>query len=226
MNQQTAFEYVAGTLSAAERAAFEQALTQDTELQQHVQFWEEHFMALQENSTELPPKPNTWAQIEARLHPAPRAPLPRTPWYWLFSLATALVVAIGLGLAPMLRSPAPNLDYVAVLTDLQGAALLTALTTDTDKTLWLQWEAVDLSPDTSLQLWARSKRDGQVRSLGVFDSTAESRVELDQARLRLIHDAQELLLTREESGGSPLGEPSEMLLAKGVCVRLRQGNAG
>jgi anti-sigma-K factor RskA len=226
MNQQTAFEYVTGTLPAAEREAFEQALKNDCELQQQVRFWEEQFRSLQENPGELPPRPATWAQIEARIQPGPRAPKPRTPWYWLFSLATVLMVAIGLGLAPMWRPLAPNLDYVAVLTDAQGEALLTALTIDTDKTLWLQWEPVEPVADTSLQLWARSKRDGQIRSLGVFDSTAESRINLDQASLRLIRDAQELLLTREESGGSPLGEPSEMLLAKGACVRLRQGGAG
>lgn len=226
MNQHTAFEYVMGTLSTQERAAFEQALKHDRELQQQVQFWEEHLMALQENPGELPPKSGTWGQIEARIQPAPRAPLPRTPWYWLFSLATTLVVAIGLWLAPMLRSSAPAVDYVAVLTDTQGGALLTAFTTDADKTLWLHWESVEPVADSSLQLWARSKRDGQVRSLAVFDSTTKSRIKLNQASLRLIRDAQELLLTREEVGGSPLGEPSELLLAKGVCVRLRRGEAG
>jgi|SRR5690606_34482082 len=224
MNHQTAFEYVVGTLSAAERSAFQQALKFDAALQRQVEFWEEHLMALHKDLTELPPNPDTWARIERSIQS--KQPINKKGLLpWLFAAAAALIAAFCISFWPQTRTSAPNIDYVAVLTDEQGEALLTALTSGTERALWLQWESVDSLPDSSLQLWARSKRDGQVRSLAVFDDAEDARIALAQAEWRLIRDAQELLLTREEKGGSPLGEPSKILLAKGICVRLHLGES-
>lgn len=224
MSKTAAFEYVVGTLAPAEREAFERTLAQDPELQRQVWMWEEHFMALQDDNAKLPPKPQTWAKIEARIQP-PRATRPRAPFYWWLSAAVAFMVVLGIALTS-LRTVGPNVDYVAVLTTGEGDAMLTALTSGRDRILWLQWEVVAVDADSSLQLWAVSRRDGQIRSLGVFEQNVPAQVALSQADWRLIEDAQELLLTREESGGSPVNEPSSALLARGVCVRLRQENAG
>lgn len=222
MNDQTIFEYVVGTLPREERAAFEQALAQDPELQRQVRFWEEHLMVLNESLGEVPPKPDTWTRIERRIQPHSLVRKGLAPWYWLSAMAATLLIGLTVVFATILRESEPNMDYVAVLTGQQGEAMLTALTSGEDKVLWLQWEPIEVTADASLQLWARSKRDGQVRSLAVFDTTGTDRMALSEASWRLINDAQELLLTREEKGGSPLGEPSEVLIAKGVCVRLRK----
>lgn len=118
----------------------------------------------------------------------------------------------------------PNADYVAVLTDTDTQQpLLTAMTSTQGDVLWLQWEGEDgdmTQPGSSAQLWAKSRRDGQIRPLYVFEAGQPQRIELDQATLRLIKDSSFLLLTREEVGGSAIDEPSDQLLAKGACIRL------
>ena len=114
----------------------------------------------------------------------------------------------------------PNTDYVAVLTDKNNKPMLTALTSSENNRLWLQWQNDIVEPDTSIQLWARSRRDGEIRPLLVFDNQTANEIELNQAVLRLIKDSSDLLLTREELGGSAIDEPSDLIIAQGACVRL------
>ena len=132
-----------------------------------------------------------------------------------------LAVGFWLLLAPA-PLQTPNADYVAVLTDTDGAPQLTVLTSAGGDQLWLKWDEVVMAEDKNLQLWAISKRDGQIRPLGVFAQTDIRQVPLDVARLRLIKDAAQLLLTEEDIGGSPLDEPSEVIIAKGACVLLAE----
>ncbi len=121
---------------------------------------------------------------------------------------------------PAKESTQPTSDYVAVLIDDKGAPLLTALTAAKAETLWLKWDAINISPDKNLQLWAVSRNDGQIRSLAVFAKTDATQLALTPTHIHLIRDAAYLWLTEEEAGGSPMDEPSEKILAKGACVFL------
>lgn len=218
-----AFEYALGTLRGSERRAFERAMVQDPALAREVHDWEEHLMALQAPHADRPPAADTWERIEQRLvsgRPRRKRGL-LSSWGWGGAIATLLLVlALPTVLLWKTGAPqAPNSDYVAVLADTEGQPRLTALTLRGGETLWLQWNEY---PQTagSLQLWAVSRRDGQARSLAVFDSAERRTLALDQAARRLITDAEYLLLTEEPPGGSPLDEPSDRTLARGACVRL------
>lgn len=235
-----AFEYVAGTLRGDERSAFQQLLREDKELQTEVQLWEEQLMTKHFTTHERPPAEETWRNIEAQLFnnradKAPPKKSRRNTWFdallgwktaglgfamlWMLTLSLWVFNAF----SPQSQTLNPNLDYVAVLTDEKEQALLTALTSSTGRTLWLKWEADQtelFEPENSIQLWAQSRRDGQVRPIAVFDNNTLTSIDLDEASLRLIHDSEYLLLTLEEEGGSAIDEPSEQLLARGVCVRL------
>lgn len=222
-----AFEYVTGVLRGAERDEFKQRLSSDPLLQVEVSFWEEQLMSLSDEQQGIKPDPNVWRGIEARLQqqdrPAEARPS-RFAWLWpsVSAFATVmLAICVWLLLA---RDPLqqPNADYVAVLTDDSGAPQLTVLTATGGAQLWLKWEAVDIADDKNLQLWAISKRDGQIRPLGVFAQTDIQQLPLSVAQWRLIKDSSHLILTEEDVGGSPLDEPSEVILAKGVCVLLAQ----
>lgn len=234
MQNADCFEFVLGTLRGDERTAFIQQLQNDPQLQADVRFWEEHLMAIQDkHATQfqhmpVPPSKDTWEKITRRINNlspevATSSPTRRTRLAWLWPVA-ALCATLVLAVLIVVR-PAPdatlNADYVAVLTDSDGKALLTALTTGEGQTMWLKWNEVSLPEDASAQLWAVSRRDGEVRPIAVFEKTDVESASLSEARWRLIQDAEYLLLTEEEAGGSPLDEPSEKLLAKGVCVRLR-----
>ncbi len=219
-----AFEYVAGTLPPAERRAFEESLSNDPQLQRDIRFWEEHFMGLQNRRRQLPPKPGAWEAIATRIgvmnvdeNLSGQGP---SRWRWWIAGAAMAMLATVAVMLPQFHTTRPNTDYVAVLTDSTGAARLTALTTGDNQTMWLQWNQVTLEEDSSLQLWAQSRRDGQTRPIAVFDRTDVAQLSLSQAEWRLVKDAEKLVLTQEEIGGSPLNMPSDIIVATGVCVRF------
>ncbi|WP_111640512.1 anti-sigma factor [Marinimicrobium alkaliphilum] len=220
MTDNRSFEYVIGTLPPKERQALAIALTHKPALRAQVTFWEDQFMGLEDTDLERPPPAHTWRKIQARLGTAsPRAtPVRRAFWTWLPASLAALALFALLVFLPQTPAPAKT-DYVAVLLDNAGQAYVTALASEAERRMHLQWQ-VDTLPDAaSVQLWAVSRRDGQARSLHVFEQ-AEARLALSDAHWRLVQDADHLLLTLEEPGGSALDMPSDQQLARGVCVRL------
>ena len=230
-----AFDYVTGVMRGDERRAFEQRLVGDERLQADVRFWEEQLMSLSDMHEHITPDPQVWAAIQKRIGQNESAEVKPGrsgvhekgfSWLWPgFSAAASLMLAVCIWLL-LARAPLdqPNADYVAVLTDTQGIPQLTVLTATGGEQLWLKWENVKIPEDKNLQLWAISKRDGQIRPLGVFAQTDIKELPLAEAHWRLIKDASHLILTEEDVGGSPLDEPSDILLAKGACVLLAQLN--
>jgi anti-sigma-K factor RskA len=220
-----AFDYVTGVLRRGERSQFEQRLRSDTALQAEVSFWEEQLMSLSDKEQAIAPEADVWRSIESRLQQQTRpAQAPRFGWLWpgvsaFASLLLAVCVWLLLAGDPLQQ---PNADYVAVLTDKSGAPQLTVLTATGGAQLWMKWEAIEIPADKNLQLWAVSKTDGQIRPLGVFAQTNVQQLPLTVPQWRLIKDSSHLILTEEDVGGSPLDEPSEVVLAKGVCVLLAQ----
>lgn len=226
-DRELAFEYVLGTLRGSERKQAEHRLKIDPEFARTVAYWEENMMALQ--PPELMPAPaQTWANIAARLESG-QGTSEQVPRSWRevlmlrWALAVCMVLFVGMvSYTSFMRvdSMTPNASYAAILTNANGSAALTALTSKDGKRLWLQWDTIAISADQSVQLWAISKRDGEARSLAVFADASVTQLPLDEASARLIHDAAELVLTIEEVGGSAIDEPSEQWVARGVCVRL------
>lgn len=218
---QLAFDYVTGVMRGSERKRFARRLIAEPELQAQVNYWEEELMRLSDREQALTPAGDTWDKISARINRTQaQQPAFWLRWFWQGAGAlTAVVFALFIWLLSEHRLT-PNADYVAVLTDERGAPSLTVLTAAGGEQLWLKWGAVEIAPDKNLQLWAISKRDGQIRPLGVFSATDATDLPLSVAQWRLIKDSSHLLLTEEEVGGSPLDEPSETIIAKGVCVLL------
>lgn len=222
---QLAFEFVIGTLRGGERRRFAQQLAKNVALMQQVNFWEEHLMALPEPA-HLPPAQNTWARIAAQLTPdletttAPRRDIVSRLSAWLFPSAVASFCTLMIVFAVLQFSAAPSSEYVAVLSDNQGRPALTAITQGDNAQMRLQWLPVSVAADKNLQLWAISKRDGQARSLAVFTAAQGKVLPLDVPQLRLIKDADSLILTEEDIGGSAMDEPSSVVVAKGICVRF------
>lgn len=238
MKDGLAFEYVSGTLPADQRKVVEANLLENEALQNEVRFWEGQLMSIQNTNNNLPPIDSTWGDIESRINGSQsKAEILQTSgnnfWslpFWKLSTSTfafgwVLTLAVMFTQQGNLGLPkAVNANYVAVLTDESGAAKLTAHASQDGKKLWLKWDYKVANSEQSVQLWAQSRRDGQIRSLFVFESTNlanDSRtMDLNEANMRLIRDADFLILTKEDAGGSPIDEPSDALIAKGICVRL------
>lgn len=227
-----AFEYVLGTLRGEEREAFKQQLLSDDELAQEVQFWESSLQPAAEDITPVPPNKATLAKIQHQINHRQRTPEERLTFWqrllpWKIATATAfsLLIVVSGFLGSLLTNtgtpiPTPNTEYVAVLTNQQDQPILTALTANDGSTLWLEWADWQDTEDHSLQLWSQSRSDGQIRPLMVFEGSQLNEIQLDQATWRLIKDSSHLIITREELGGSAIDEPSDFIVAKGVCIRL------
>jgi len=138
-----------------------------------------------------------------------------------FSLVTLLMVTFIIN--PFANSP-EQLSYVAVLTDKQGSAHLVASTYgDSQKLVVNVINMPDVDKGKALELWVVSKTDTQSRSLGVIPQGRDLiEHQLTQAQWRLIKDSESLIVTVEDAGGSPIGEPSEMIVSRGLCVRLQE----
>ena len=240
MSDGLAFEYVSGTLPANERKKVKERLPQDEHLQKAVHFWEEQLMTMQNSNNQLAPLDSTWAAIESRLdftnpHAEEKSSRAKNESRWQFPFwkFTSGILALGwlVTIAFVFNghnvgtNENINANYVAVLTNASGEAKLTAHASQDGKQLWLKWdENKPVESGKSIQLWAQSRRDGQTRSLYVFDASldggANQTMTLSEANMRLIRDADFLILTEEDAGGSAIDEPSNTLIAKGICVRL------
>lgn len=229
-----AFEFVLGTLPVSERTAFEQELEDNIQLRYKVSDWEEKLIGLTAEVVPVAPAPNTFEKIQSRINPASSPsqiqesnnPIKSfwdnvLPWKLISGFAFTLFFAVGLlNYHSVTPSHSLNADYLAVLLNSDDKPILTAVTGIDDNQLWLTWEQWSLPKDQSIQIWAKSKRDGQVRPLLVVNQPLQS-IRLDEATLRLIKDSSHLILTQEESGGSAIDEPSDKVIATGVCIRLK-----
>ncbi|KGJ95695.1 anti-sigma factor [Thalassotalea sp. ND16A] len=116
------------------------------------------------------------------------------------------------------------LSYVAVLTDHSQQAHLVASTYGESRTLIVNMiGGPEITTEQSFELWVLSKTDGEARSLGIIpDQQALIEQQLSVAQWRLIKDSHSLMVTIEEFGGSAIGEPSEQIVSRGLCVRLTE----
>ena len=225
-----ALEYVTGTLRDPQREAFTRELPNNAALRWSVSFWEEQLCGLQDTQDTRPPAARTWATIAARLNATPgiadsarsrRDLLTWLPWGLSGTVSLLLLYTLGPGRLPTPLIPAA--DYIAVLTDSDGSARLTALTAGDSRTLWLQWGEVAADVDRALQLWAISRSDGETRPIAVLETTAVRHLVLSAANRRLLRDAAFLILSEESSGDLTLDEPGNRVLARGECVRFPAG---
>ena len=227
------FNYVLGLMRGAEHTRFIKMMAKDPSIQREVHFWEESLMPLHEHTASIEAYPQTWQNLQRMVstnNTPGRFKSDIKVLHWLLSATIAASILVGAFLIrPQLIQI--NADYVAVLTNESGKAQLTVLTSDQGKSIWLEWHLNSSSDpadaaqerESSFQLWAVSRRDGEFRSLAVLPDSQHNHFEMREYHWRLIRDADYLLLTKEEKGGSPFNEPSDRVLARGECVRLNKG---
>jgi anti-sigma-K factor RskA len=244
-----ASQFVLGTLSERVQKRVIALCEYNELLEQRIDFWQEKLVVIDKKTAELPPSEQSWAVIAQALDiddtalQSSRSQTHKQGFFWaiaawfsntLFAtpvhrLATAFSVVV-MVLATLIVNPlfdeAEQLSYVAVLTQTSGDAHLVASTYGESKQLVLNVvNSPPLTKAQALELWVVSKTDLQARSLGVIPQGQDLITQqLTQAQWRLIKDSKSLIVTIEEAGGSPIGEPSELVVSRGLCVRLQQWN--
>lgn len=243
-----ASHYVLGALSGRVTNRINQLRVQfdSRELDNRIQNWEQKLAPLNNEVPELAPKPQTWQHIEAQIQQRSRITANlSTPQHaatgglfgrWLdqlgvrfyqFTTAFSLVCVMILGMVLTFNSLQQindngSLSYVAVLSNEQQAPSVVASTYGESQLLMLDIvDLPDLAPDQTFELWVTSKTDFQTRSLGEIPANVSSLSRtLSTAEWRLIKDSDSLLITIEEAGGSPVGEPMGDVVSQGACVQL------
>ncbi|WP_395338869.1 anti-sigma factor domain-containing protein [Ningiella sp. W23] len=238
-----ASNYVMGLLNPSVRTRVDSLRRDYPLIDERIYYWENKFATLNNGAIDLAPLPQTWEHIQQRLHldaqagqtdsKAAAASSNRVSedgkWSfssWLFgrwgggfSIAFSLMMAVVLLQQPQEADP---LSYVAVLQNEQQEAQVVAASYGRSKNLVLDIISLpEIDSSESFELWVTSKTDQQVRSLGeVPADLASFERKLSDAEWRLITDSADLILSVEEAGGSAIGEPSDMIVSRGLCVRL------
>lgn len=229
-------DYVVGTLSAQARRRCETLRRELPELDQKIYAWSEQLQPMADAVPDVAPSPALWANIDASINPADAKEAKNhlsnlatdTPLWSRLGFLRALTAAfsfaaISFAILLAIQPGSSELDYIAVLADADGQKSFVATATEDSKQLTLKRYSAAPDDGTEYQLWALSKTDGEARSLGLLENALESTVALSESDWRLIIDARELVVTREPLGGSPVGEPSDQIVSRGLCVQLGTG---
>lgn len=211
-----------GTLRGGARRRFETLAREQAAVRASALLWQDRLASLTELGTPIAPDPAVWTRIRnlvdteqqretlARQRSAPAAAAPRPAGWWgslalwrgaaaAGALATVLAVVVGAGLREQLRS-APQVQYVAVLSDDRSAASMLVTFDPKNRQLTLQRVgAYREAADRSLQLWALPP-GGAPRSLGVLGPQQALHLAANPSELQAVPA---LAISLEPKGGVP-----------------------
>ncbi len=217
-----AADYVAGTLRGPARRRFEALLPAHPALRAAVRAWQDRLMPLTATLAPMPPPPQVWQLIQARIGgAAAAAPEPAAWWarlaFWRGFAALASVAA--LSLAVLLASPGPALPPIVVVMNATApaaeggvlpASFVASISGDRRAVVTKPLVNVALQPDRVLELWAAAGKNPP-RSLGLISASGASVVR----RASLPPGTDHLAVSLEPPGGSPTGAPTGPVLYVG-----------
>ncbi|HSV57313.1 MAG TPA: anti-sigma factor [Variovorax sp.] len=224
-----AAEFVLGTLSEEDDAAFASAVAEDRALQAAVYAWQDRLLALAARVPPASPEPVLWQRIELAVNaatlPDPPAPAPR-PWWerlpiWQGLSAAAFSAAVLFGVLLVQRPEAPlaGARYVAVLHSPDGQRAGWVVELDADRLrLAPTGETGPVPAGRSLQFWTKPQDAQGPTSLGLV--RAGQALELPLSRLPGVGPQQLFEITLEPEGGSTIGRPTGPILFVGRSVAL------
>ncbi|KXU86490.1 anti-sigma factor [Paraburkholderia monticola] len=222
-------EYVLGVLDAAGRRQIELALQHDRQLAASVARWQNRLMPLNEDIGEIEPASYVWARIQSELGFAPvEAPRPRVRlwddvrwWRWIgigssfAAMALVILLILPVRYGPVVGPSHDGYKVASIVRD-GGAAGWTAIV-DVERARMVIVPAYGnpVAADRSTELWLIAPGERPV-SLGVIAVDRPTIVALPQTRLALLNERATLAVSLEPHGGSPSGQPTGPVLAKGV----------
>lgn len=209
------------------------------DIEKKINYWEQKLSPLNDSTQSVKPLPESWEKIQARLNMTSAVEKSAQEqnqkesflsWQslsmWRFSGVFSLIFCVALGFSLLQQEPnLGELSYIAVLEDAQSdnsTPQVVASTYGDSKKLVLDILTLpDIDEEESFELWVTSKTDNQTRSLGEIPKGKSLFArELTDAEWRLIADSSYLIISVEDEGGSPIGEPSDSVISRGLCIRL------
>lgn len=230
LQDRLASNYVTGTLQGLARRRMDALMREDTSLSKRVKQWEDKLLPLHQFTPEVHPKKTTWSNIINSINGAAdplveslKKKLNIYKYFSGFALACVLVMAVMLG-APILEKKPASINYVAVMQDANEQPSMVVTLTKQDRIMALDMlQKPILETSQSLQLWAISKVDGTITSLGVIELEKHIEKSLTKPQWGLIKNAEYLMLSVEDLGGA--SHPSNQVVSKGQCVKVEGWNS-
>lgn len=219
-----AAEYVIGSLPGAERAAFEQALAREFELQREVYQWQDRLLPMTRLLPPVEPSAALWTRIERSIA-AQAAPETGSRWwqgltFWRYGALAASLLAVVFALRLLAPVTAPEGGrYYAVLQspDRNDAGWIVEAAPG-GKLRLVPLATTTVAPGKSLQFWTKPKGASAPTSLGLVPPDRVT--EIDVAMLPAMEGEQLFELTLEPQGGSTIGRPTGPILYVGRAVTL------
>ncbi|RCS30465.1 anti-sigma factor [Rhodanobacter denitrificans] len=224
-------EYVLGVLDADTRAEVAREVLASDEAATAVALWQRRLIPLAETVGDVAPAPYVWARIHDALQldaPA-RAPLaqPRRGlwnnlalWHWLGIGASAVAVALLVVVSLPRPVPAPKVAGIAYMA---STIQQDNGTTGWTATMDLQHARMVVVPATPVafaqgrapELWLIPAGQKPI-SVGMIARDKPTTIALDPALLARLGPTAALAVSVEPIGGSPTGQPTGAVIAKGA----------
>ena len=224
-------EYVLGVLDTDARATVEQEIRSNPEVAAAVALWQRHLTPLADDVGTVAPAPYVWARIHGALDLATTtSAIPRTHtslwdnlrlWRWLgigASIVAAACVVVMFALPRTATTPsAVNAGYMAAtITQDNGVTGWTA-------TMDLQHARMIVVPATPTafaqgrapELWLIPPGEKPI-ALGVIARDRPTTIALHTEMLTRLNTQGLLAVSVEPAGGSPTGQPTGPVIAKGL----------
>lgn len=225
-------EYVLGLLDADARAEVAQEIRSSDEAATAVALWQRRLLPLAEEIAEVAPAPYVWARIRdaLQLDAAPLAkPAPRRGlwnnlalWHWLGLGASAVAVALLLLVVLPRRVTAPppttaTLAYMAATIKQDNGSTGWTATMDLQHARMVVVPAAPaaLAPGRAPELWLIPAGQKPI-AVGMISRDQPTTLALAPALLARLGPTAALAVSVEPPGGSPTGQPTGPVIAKGA----------
>ncbi|MGB3623802.1 hypothetical protein FT643_05005 [Ketobacter sp. MCCC 1A13808] len=221
-----ASNYVAGTLRGPARKRMERLMRDNSVLSKRVRQWEAKLQPLHQATVPVEPKSGTWQSISDAINGAADpmiAILKRRLNIYKYLTAMAMTFALVAGVLLWYPqpdvTPAAAINYVAVMKNSDEQPTMVVTLTKSGRVMALDLlQKPKLEADQRLQLWAVSRDDGSIKSLGAVELEKHFETSLSKEQWGLISTAEYLLVSAEDQ--IDVQAPGEKIIAKGLCVKV------
>lgn len=244
-------EYVLGVLDADARAAVAQEVQTTDEAAAAVALWQRRLMPLSEVIRGVAPAPYVWARIHdhlkldapaAAIRPQPGQPQPGSGlwnnlplWHWLGIGASAVAVAL-LVVMVLPRQGTPPAAAASVPVKPSAGYMVSTIQQDNGVTGWTATMDLDrsrmivvpaapaaLAGGKAPELWL-IPAGGKPISVAMIKRDAPTTITLDPSLLSKLGPTAALAVSVEPIGGSPTGQPTGAVIAKGAISGSPEAN--
>ena len=229
LREKLAAEYVLGTLKGLARRRFETHLANDAALRERVAAWEARITPLALSLPPVTPPVRVWQKISARIAATRAAPAETRAsngfWgnigFWrslglgASGLAAALLITVFSG--GLIKTQLPDPMMTAVLEE-NGEARMVVDQPQSGYIMVKMIKPWQPMPGMALQLWVIPK-EGAPKSLGLVNEHGDTKLTLADID-RLLAGGAIVAVSKEPAGGSPTGQPTGMVMCKGVIAHM------